>query len=66
MSYPDDHRKHEAFCETRCRWTARSATPEGAKVLAEHHTRQSRTEQLAAGGPTSGIGHKTGVREVRR
>lgn len=66
MSYPDDHRGHEAYCETRCAWTARSATPEGALVLAEHHTRQTRTEQLAAGGPTSGIGHRAATREVSR
>ena len=66
MAYPDDYRRHEAFCAKRCDWTARSATPEGARVLAEHHTAKTLQERLHFGYATSPVGHQTDVREVAR
>lgn len=63
MSYPDEHRGHEAFCVSRCNWTARSATPEGARVLAEHHDRNTRRN---AAGQVQPFGHATDVRTVSR
>lgn len=63
MSYPDEHRGHEAFCVQRCSWSQRSATREGALVLAEHHDRNTR---LNGAGQVQPVGHRTDVRTVSR
>lgn len=66
--YPDQFRRYEAYCKKRCPWTARTATYEGAHVLAEYHERVT-TRLVNVGGPAGGpgqpVGHQTSIRDVQ-